>query len=114
LRVGSARALESWGKHGRFSYRGNVKNGTRIILSREKHVVLDAETWARLLAHFARRTVPIGLSRHPPRDSLGGWLQGRAQGEVLAAYAGPILVREGYARRLDDEIRIEAEPDPLG
>lgn len=107
--MGSARALESWGKHGRFSYRGSVKTGTRIILGREKHIVVDAETYQKLLAHFDRRSVSIGLSRHPPRDSLGGWLMSRAQGEVLAAYVGPILVREGYATRLDEgEIRIEA------
>ncbi len=111
LAMGSARALESWGKHGRFSYRGSVELGTRIVLGRGEGVTLEADVYRALLAHFDRRTVPIGASRNPPRDSLGGWLRSRAGAIVLAAYVGPILVREGYARRVgESEIRIDAAP----
>jgi hypothetical protein len=109
--MGSARALESWGKHGRFSYRGSVEAGVRIVLGRGEGVTLEAETLRALLAHFDRRTVRIGASRNPPRDSLGGWLRSHAEGELLAAYVGPILAREGYAQRVGEgEVRIDAAP----
>jgi len=101
--VGSARSLTSWGKHGRFGYVGSVETGTRIILGRGKEAIVEAALYRDLLAHFARRTVPIGASRHPPRDSLGGWLQGRIGGESMAAYVGPILVREGFAERVGED-----------
>lgn len=101
--MGSSRSLTAWGKHGRFGYVGSVELGTRIILGRGKETVVDASLYRELLTHFARRTVPIGASRHPPRDSLGGWLQPRSGTEVLAAYVGPILVKEGYAERVGED-----------
>jgi len=105
--VGSARSLNAWGKHGRFGYVGSLDAGTRLVLGRGKELVVPASLFSELRAHFAGRTVLIGASRHPPRDSLGGWLQGRVSLVAAAAYVGPVLVKEGAAERVsDDEIRI--------
>lgn len=104
--MGSARSLESWGKHGRFRYSGDIARGTRVALDRGVVFVVTPETYAALLAHFAGRLVAVGASRSPPRDSLGGWLRGKLPDvEVPAAFVGPILVREGAAAREGDEIR---------
>ena len=106
--------MTSWGKHGRFSYLGSLEVGTRLKLGGDEEILIDAETYRALLAHFANRIVALGISRNPPRDSLGGWLRSRVGGELLAAYVGPILVREGVARRVEDRrIHISQAPNPL-
>ena len=98
--MGSARALTTWGKHGKFSYVGSPALGTKLVLGLGRSAVISKETWADLLAHFRGKTVAIGASRNPPRDSLGGWLRSRVGLPVAAAYVGPILVEEGLATRV--------------
>lgn len=98
--MGAAKALSTWGKHGRFSYLGSVEVGTKVLYGRGQSFVVSAEQYADLLAHFRGRRVAIGASRNPPRDSLGAWLRGRTGLHELAAYVGPILVREGRAERV--------------
>lgn len=104
--VGLGPSLDAWGKHGRFSYAGDLARGTRILAGRNKQFVVHPEVYAELLEHFAGRTVPIGASRRPARGSLGSWLRGKLGVELCVVYVGPILVREGAAERLSDaEIR---------
>ena len=94
--------MDAWGKHGRFSYAGDLERGTRIVYGRNKQLVVPAETYAELLARFAGKTVAIGASRRPARGSLGSWLRTHLGVELAVVYVGPILVREGAAERLDN------------
>jgi hypothetical protein len=100
--VGLGPSLDAWGKHGRFTYAGDPARGTRILYGRNKELVVPAETYAELLAHFAGRTVPIGASRRPARGSLGSWLRAHLGVELAVVYVGPILVREGAAERVSE------------
>lgn len=93
---------------------GSVELGTRLKLGREKQVVVTAEQYRALLARFAGKSgVEVGLSRRPPRGSLGSWLRANVGGDVLVAYVGPILVREGYAER-EGEGTVRFAPAPGG
>lgn len=104
--MGLGPSLDAWGKHGRFSYAGDLARGTRILAGRNKQFVVQPEVYQELLAHFAGQTVPIGASRRPARGSLGSWLRAKLGVELAVVYVGPILVREGAAERLSEsEIR---------
>lgn len=98
--MGAGKALTTWGKKGRFHYRGSVAEGTKVVYGHGSEFVVTAEQYAALLAHFDGRTVAIGASLNPARDSLGAWLRGKTGLHGLAAYVGPILVAEGLAERL--------------
>lgn len=100
--MGIGPSLDAWGKHGRFSYAGDLARGTRIVHGRDKQFVVTPETYAELLAHFAGRTVKIGASRRPARGSLGSWLRAHLGVELAVVYVGPVLVREGAAERVND------------
>ena len=101
--MGAGRSLESWGHHGRFSYVGDLELGVKIILGLDRSFVVPSETLSALRAHFAGRSVRIGATRNPPRDSVGAWLRNRVHADLAAAYVGPILVREGAAERDGDD-----------
>ena len=101
-RVGLGPSLDAWGKHGRFSYSGDLERGTRILAGRNRQFVVPAEAYADLLARFAGKTVPIGASRRPARGSLGSWLRAHLGIELAVVYVGPILVREGAAERVSE------------
>lgn len=101
-RVGLGPSLDAWGKHGRFTYAGDLERGTRILFGRSKQLIVPPELYAELLAHFAGKTVAIGASRRPPRDSLGLWLRAHTGAELAVVYVGPILVREGVAERVSE------------
>lgn len=104
--MGLGPSLAAWGKHGRFSYAGDLDLGTRILYGRNKTLVVQPELYAELRAHFAGKTVPIGASRRPARGSLGAWLRTHLGVELAVVYVGPILVREGAASRVgESEIR---------
>lgn len=100
--MGLGPSLDAWGKHGRFSYAGDLARGTRILHGRNKQFVVAADDYAALLAHFAGRTVAIGASRRPARGSLGSWLRTRLGVELAVVYVGPVLVREGAAERVSE------------
>lgn len=111
--MGAGRALTTWGKKGRFHYRGSVVEGTKVVFGHGSEFVVTSEQYATLLAHFRGRTVAIGASLNPPRDSLGAWLRGKTGLHGLAAYVGPILVAEGYAERLGPmEMRFTSAAPP--
>ena len=102
--MGAGRALNTWGKRGRFTYQGDLALGTRIVHGRGDAFVVPAEVYAGLLAHFAGKEVEIGASRRPARGSLGSWLQARTGIELVVAYVGPILVAEGAAVRESESL----------
>lgn len=105
-RVGAGRSLNTWSKRGRFTYQGDLTLGTRVLHGRDQAFVVPADVYARLLAHFAGKTVEIGASRRPPRGSLGSWLQAQLGIELAVAYVGPILVAEKAAvREKEAELR---------
>lgn len=101
-RVGAGRSLDAWGKHGRFTYAGDLERGTRVVYRHGEVLVVPPETYAQLLAHFGGRDVALGLSRRPARGSLGSWLRAQLGVELAVAYVAPILVREGAAERVDE------------
>lgn len=100
--MGAGKSLDAWGKHGRFTYQGNLELGTRVLYRRGETFTVPAETYAEMLAHFAGAEVALGLSRRPARGTLGSWLRAHVGVELAVAYVGPILVREGAAERLDE------------
>ncbi|HUR68772.1 MAG TPA: hypothetical protein VM370_05955 [Candidatus Thermoplasmatota archaeon] len=100
--MGLGPSLDAWGKHGRFSYAGDLERGTRILYGRTKVIVVAPELYAELLARFAGKVVAIGASRRPARGSLGSWLKTHLGVELAVVYVGPILVREGAAERVDE------------
>ena len=109
--MGSARALATWGKRGRFSYAGDLKRGTKVTHGRGDSFVVTADQYEELLRHFGGREIAIGLSLRPPRDSLGAWLASRLGRQGLAAYVGPLLVAEGAAERIaPDVLRLRPPP----
>lgn len=99
--MGAGRSLPAWGKRGRFTYAGDLTRGTRIQYGRGGVLLVPPSLYAELLAHFGGKEVDVGLSRNPPRHSLGSWLKARLHGtEVPVAYVGPILVAEGAVERM--------------
>lgn len=96
--------MSAWGKKGRFTYAGDLERGTRVRYGRSSAFIVPPSMYAELLAHFAGKTVDIGVSRNPPRHSLGSWLKARIhEPDVPVAYVGPILVAEGAAERVGDD-----------
>ena len=65
--MGAGPSLDAWGKHGRFTFHGDLEKGTRILYGRNKQFVVPAETYRDLLAHFSGKEVAIGASRRPAR-----------------------------------------------
>lgn len=100
--MGLGPSLDAWGKHGRFTYAGDLERGVRVIYGRNRQFIVPPELFTELLSHFAGRTVEIGASRRPSRGSLGSWLRAKLGVELAVVYVGPILVREGAAERLSD------------
>lgn len=93
-----------WGKRGTVRYKGSVKEGTQVIL-KDEDVIVSSLQYQDLLSKFRGKVANIGLpdSRGViPDDSLGAWLRDNVRRIPLAAYVGPILVKEGYAEEGDD------------
>lgn len=101
--MGSSRALTTWGKHGRFSYLGDLARGTKVKFGRDQSFIVPASVYDELFRIFGAREFAIGLSLRPPRESLGAFLASRLGRQGLAAYVGPLLVAEKAAERLDDQ-----------
>jgi ribosomal protein S27AE len=93
--------LETWGGRSSFKYSGSVETGTEIIFGKGWKAKISAEEYIALRRHFMGRIVNIGTSRtEPPEGSLGKWLQANVKREAIACYIGPILIIEGYAKRI--------------
>ena len=91
----------TWGGRSKFSYTGSVETGTEIIYGNGWKARVSAQDYAALRRHFISRIVPMGTSRtEPPEDSIGAWLLMNVTPVAIASYVGPILVLEGYARRV--------------
>ena len=100
------RKFKTWNGASEFEYNGTVETGTLIVFGSsrsEKKVSVDS--YKQLLTEFSGKTVDCGTSRTaPPRGSLGKWLQEKVTKTALASYVGPVLVDEGYARKLESKI----------
>ena len=99
---------DTWGGRSQVDYSGSVATGTDIVYGQGWTVRVGAEEYAALRNHFLDRIVPVGTSRtDPPSDSLGAWLLANVTMTAIASYVAPILVLEGYARRVGKhDIRI--------
>ena len=93
---------ETWGGRSHFRYSGSVGTGTEIVFGRgDWKAKVSAEDYIALRRHFLGRTVNIGTSRtEPPSGSLGEWLKENVTQAAIACYVGPILIVEGYAKRV--------------
>ena len=93
--------LETWGGRSKFNYSGSVETGTDIVYGQGWKVSVSAEEYVNLRHHFMGRIVQVGTSRtDPPPESLGAWLQANVTQLAIASYVAPILVIEGYAKRV--------------
>jgi len=95
--------LDTWAKKSKFAYEGSVKTGTLIRYGKDKkyRINVSKEKYAKLLKYFSSNTVDIGTSRDTaPAGSLGDWLQNNVTKTAIASYVGPILLNEGYAKKI--------------
>ena len=75
--------------------------GTEITYGKGWKVRVSAQDYESLHRHFMGRIVPVATSRtNSPEDSLGAWLQTNVTRSAIASYVAPILVLEGYAKRV--------------
>ena len=101
--------LRTWAGRSSFVYDGSVVNGTEIGYGENYRwrMTISRDKYKALLRHFKNRIVDIGTSRtNPPKSSLGAWLQNNVTMTATASYVGPILVHEGYARRVPEPSKI--------
>jgi|GEM_PF-1629728 len=98
------RELKTFGGRSTFRYKGKVKEGTTFYygnkVSKDCHI--SAETYGKLLAEFAGKTVKLGavFGSNAPEGSLGGWLyKYNITQASVATYIGAILIAEGYAEK---------------
>ena len=99
--------IKIWKEKREFRYKGSVKDGTQVIVEEleDENVMISSLQYYDLLSKFRGKTVNIGLpdsNNEIPDDSLGSWLRDNVRRIPLAAYVGPILVKEGYAEKGDD------------
>ena len=101
--------MKTWAGKGDFKYNGSVDSGTTITYgSKQSRVSVTADDYSLLRQSFLNQTVHIGTSRdNRPRGSLGQWLEQNVTRTAIASYVGPILIAEGYAKKVGDhKIRI--------
>jgi hypothetical protein len=101
--------LPTWTGKSYFKYEGSVGKGTHIWFGKNKQpVTVSASQYTRLLDRFKGQQVPVGTSRDKPQlGSLGEWLQENVTRTAIASYVAPIIVTEGYARRVTDRTKIK-------
>ena len=102
----SKKKLPTWSGRSKFEYSGSTKLGTDIYFGEafRYHEFIASKKYQMLLDHFKGRTVNIGTSRNsPPNGSVGIWLLSNVSRKALASYIGPILLHEGYAKRINGE-----------
>ncbi|ETA67627.1 hypothetical protein MettiDRAFT_1054 [Methanolobus tindarius DSM 2278] len=96
--------IGKWGEHLPFACYGSIEKGTKIEVGNEE-ITISSLQYYDLLRKFRGKTVTIGLpdSRDfVPDGSLGAWLRDNVRRIPLAAYVGPILIKEGYAEKSED------------
>ena len=96
--------LFTWDDRSEFKYAGSINEGTQIYYGKgfRNKVHVTSDHYSALMQHFSGNTVDIGTSRDiPPKGSVGEWLQSNVTKTAIASYVGPILIREGYAERID-------------
>ena len=100
--------METWAGRSEFEYNGSVERGTEIFYGKGNRITVSAKNYKLLRQSFFNKTVQIGTSRdNPPKDSLGSWLQQNVTRTAIASYVGPILINEGFAKKVSDhEIRV--------
>ena len=102
--------LMTWAGRSKFSYNGSVKEGTEIIYGKGFTAKVSSEQYAKLLGFFSGKVVDIGTSRDTaPRGSLGAWLKANVTKTAIASYVGPILIQEGFGKKVGkSQIKIES------
>ena len=95
--------LRTWGDGSEFEYTGSVREGTTILYGRKPNTVfVSPGEWSNLLNYFRDSETEMGTCRTTaPANSVGAWLQENVTKTAIASYVGPILIREGYAERVE-------------
>ncbi|MGP1909743.1 hypothetical protein ACTSEZ_16360 [Metabacillus sp. JX24] len=96
-----------------FSYEGSVSIGTIIYFGAGRTAKISSLQFESIFKEFDKKIVVIGTSRtNPQRGSLGERLINNVTKQAIASYIVPILINEGFARKVDkDKIFIEKRPD---
>lgn len=94
--------LKTWAGKSQFDYSGNVATGTSIKYGEKGYTQqITASQYNKLRLRFLGKIIPIGTSRdNAPIPSIGHWLQENVTKTAIASYVGPILINEGYARKV--------------
>lgn len=96
----------TWGGKSTFNYSGDVQIGTEILFGRGQIRKVTAMQYDVLRQHFLNQVVVVSASR-TGSGGLGEWLKTNVTKSAIASYVAPILVREGYAVRINQrEIHI--------
>jgi hypothetical protein len=97
-----SKRLPTWAARSSFEYSGSVQAGIEILYGKKPYRQrIAAAQYQALLRHFKGATVGIGTSRTDPTPgSVGEWLQANVTKTAMASYVGPILLEEGYAKRV--------------
>ena len=97
-----SKILPTWAGRSGFEYSGSVQAGTEILYGKKPYRQrITVAQYRGLLTHFKGATVGIGTSRTSPTPgSVGEWLQANVTKTAIASYVGPILLEEGYAKRV--------------
>ena len=92
--------LQTKAKGRAFAYEKTASGDIKLEFGRGKwRAAISSADYLKLINEFKGRTVALGTSRdNPPHGSVGEWLQKNVTKTAVAAYLGPILVREGHAQ----------------
>ena len=98
----------TWGTT-KFKYDGSVVDGTTIHYGKTpSSITVTSTDYQRMLSQFKGQTIPLGgirnIDKRPP-ISLGKWIGDHVTKIAVASYIAPILVHEGYCKRVGDNIQ---------
>ena len=93
--------LKTWAERSQFQYSGSITTGTIITYGSGYTQKITEKQYKSLRNAFLGKIIDIGTSRDKaPAGSMGHWLQNNVTKTAMASYVGPILIKEGYARKV--------------
>lgn len=95
--------IDTWAGQSQFDYAGSVVTGTNITYGNNRSVKITVRQYQALLDHFNGLLVSVAPSRTDHGvGSLEEWLNQNVARTAIASYVAPILIREGFATRTND------------
>jgi len=99
--------LITWSGGSKFRYTGTMISGVKILYgSNFKYTfTLTSNELDRLLDHFIGSKVRLNTSRTAAiPGSVGDWIKSNITKTAITPYLGPIIIFEGYARKVNADI----------